>query len=479
MKLCPAARTDSYKFGHFKQNRPGTIRISSYIEARGTDKPWTEMVFSGIQYYQKEYLSEPYFSSLEEIKYLEDRTKKHGLSFNTESAKHILNKHGGYLPFRIQALPEGMVVPLRTPLVQVVNTDDMAAPWVPYIETGLLRAIWYPTTVATLSFHCKRTIKEYMLSTAGHVEGIDFKLQDFGARGVSSSESAQIGGMGHLLNFKGSDTFEAIEMIAMHYGEDMAGFSIDAAEHSTVTSFGGPEYEREAYRHLISTLSGSNKPFAIVSDSYDLYSAITNIYGTDLKSQIEALKLINSTLVVRPDSGNPVLVVSDTIELLMSKFGYTLNQKGYKVLPNFIRVIQGDGINEVSIRLILEEMKRRGLSAENITFGMGGALLQGVNRDTLQFAMKSNEAINETFNNGQPYPIFKQPKTDSGKSSKKGRQAVVLGNEQYNVRVLPEAEWLAENNSTSYNLLEDVYLNGENVRLDTFANMRARVESAL
>jgi nicotinamide phosphoribosyltransferase len=423
-------------------------------------------------------MSEPFFKDKEEIKYVESRWKKHGLPFNTESALHILNKHGGYLPLRIQALPEGMVVPLRTPLVQVKNTDPLAAPWVPYIETGLLRAIWYPTTVATLSFQCKRIIRDYMIKTAGHTEGLDFKLHDFGARGTSSSESAQIGGMAHLLNFKGSDTFEAIEMIAEHYDEDMAGFSIDAAEHSTVTSFGGPGYERDAYLHLINQLSGTDKVFAIVSDSYDLYNAISNIFGVELKSQIEALKVINSTLVVRPDSGDPVIVVSDTIERLMDKFGYTTNAKGYKVLPPYLRVIQGDGINETSIRQILSVMQMKGLSAENIAFGMGGALLQGVNRDTLQFAMKSNEAINETFNGGKPYPIFKQPKTDSGKSSKKGRQAVIRETGKSNsIIVCPESEY--QKWSSDPNLLEDVYLNGEIIRLDTFANMRARAEAGL
>lgn len=480
MKLVAPARTDGYKFTHFKQYRPGTVKISSYIEARGTDKPWKDMVFAGIQYYLKEYMSQPYFTA-ENIKHMKARSVKYGLDFNDQSAEYILKYFGGYLPIEIQALPEGLVVPIGTPLVQVTNTDPAAAAWVSYIETGLLRAIWYMSTVATQSFQIKRVIKNSMMRTAGHTNGLEFKLHDFGARGASSSETAQIGGAAHLFNFQGSDTFEAIEMIAAYYGEDMAAFSIDAAEHSTVTSFGGPQYEEMAYEHLINVFGKKDKIFAIVSDSYDLYNAISNIYGTSLKAQVESLERIGSKLIIRPDSGDPVIVVSDTIERLMDAFGYTLNDKGYKVLPPYLGVIQGDGINETSIKQILSVMEMRRLSAENIAFGMGGALLQGVNRDTMQFAMKANEAQNTTFNDGKPYPVFKQPKTDAAKNSKRGRQVVVETNDHKSYMSLTEHEALEiyPTDLKNFNLLETVYLNGKIKRVDTLANIRTRVNSAL
>jgi nicotinamide phosphoribosyltransferase len=44
-----------------------------------------------------------------------------------------------------------MIAPSSVPLAQVVNTDPRM-PWLAtFIETALLRAIWYPTTVGTLS----------------------------------------------------------------------------------------------------------------------------------------------------------------------------------------------------------------------------------------------------------------------------------------------------------------------------------------
>lgn len=476
MKVRLSSRSDSYKWTHFLQNRPGTKYISSYIEARGVEKGrnWKRTVMAGATYYLREYMSEPLVKK-GDIERLERRMAKHGVSYNVEGWKHILDKHGGYAPVEIQAIPEGEVVPLRTPLVQLVNTDP-AVPWIGgWLETQLLRAIWYPTTVATLSFHIKLIIARYMMETAGHTDGIDFKLHDFGARGCSSSETAQIGGAAHLFNFKGTDTFEAVEMLEEYYSEDMAGFSVDAAEHSTITSFGGKEHEQQAYEHIIKAFGRDNKLFSIVSDSYDLFGAINNIYGGPLKAQIQDLGKRGAKLVVRPDSGDPVTIVTDTILALMDKFGYTVNQKGFKVLPSYLGVLQGDGINEQSIEAILSYMKQNGLSAENIVFGMGGQLLQGVNRDTLKFAMKASAAKNETFNNGEWYDVVKAPKTDAGKASFGGRHAVLKFHDFGTYyQTVKEEEVLGRNN-----ILLPIYKDGKILKLETLADIRQRVAEAL
>ena len=55
---------------------------------------------------------------------------------------------------------------------------------------------------------------------------------------------------------------------------------------------------------------------------------------------------------------------------------------------NNVRLIQGDGVNEHTIRTILGGFQAYGWSADNIAFGMGGALLQQIDRDTQKFAMK-------------------------------------------------------------------------------------------
>lgn len=460
MQVASLSRVDSYKNGHHLQRRIGTAFVSSYIEARGVEagRNWKETVFAGMDGYLKEYLDKPLVTR----KSLDRMTKRvalHGTSFNVDMWEHILTRYDGFAPVQVQALPEGSVVPLRTPLVQIVNEDPKCEALGSWLETQMLRSIWYPTTVATLSFHVKRIIAHYMDMTAGHREGLDFKLHDFGARGVSSSESAQIGGAAHLMNFMGTDTFESLEYLSELYGEDdIFGYSVDAAEHSTVTSFGGPLYELEAYEHLLGTFGNTpGKLFSVVSDSYDHYGACRDLFGGKLKDRIVALGDIGSKLVVRPDSGDPVIVVIDTLEILGQQFGFTLNQKGYKVLPPYIGVLQGDGINETSIRQILAQMMISGWSAENIVFGMGGQLLQGVNRDTLKFAMKASAAMNPHFNNGEWYDVVKSPKTDSGKKSFGGRLAVVKSGDEY--KTIPESQLAIFNINAPIipNLLETVY----------------------
>jgi nicotinamide phosphoribosyltransferase len=144
--------------------------------------------------------------------------------FNRAGWQYILDTYNGYLPLEIQAVPEGSVVATHNVLVQVQNTDANCAWLTSYIETALLRAVWYPTTVATVSYQCKQVIARYLAATADSMDGLLFKLHDFGARGASSEETAALGGMAHLVNFMGSDTVNAIVAARRYYQEPMAGF---------------------------------------------------------------------------------------------------------------------------------------------------------------------------------------------------------------------------------------------------------------
>jgi nicotinamide phosphoribosyltransferase len=294
--------------------------------------------------------------------------------------------------------------------------------------------------------------------TADSSDGLVFKLHDFGARGATTEEAAAIGGVAHLVNFWGTDTISGIMAARRYYNAEMAGFSIPAAEHSTITAW-GKDGEIAAYENMLDQFSGPGKLVAVVSDSYDLWNAIDNIWGGELKEKVEAT---GGTLVVRPDSGNPVEVVTETIERLILKFGYETNSKGYRILPACIRVIQGDGVNEESIADILRAMEARGLSADNIAFGMGGALLQKVNRDTMQFAMKASAAKV----NGDWRDVYKDPVTDHGKRSKKGRLAVIEP-EPGVYKTIPEDEL-----GSQKNILEIVYRNGKLIRELNFEEVR-------
>lgn len=451
--------TDSYKTSHYVQYPEGTEYVSSYIESRGGR--FEQTLFFGLQMFLKEYLLRPV--GRDDIDEAEAVCALHGVPFNRAGWDALVNTLGGRLPLEIEAVAEGSLVPTRNVLLQVVNTDPRFAWLTSYIETALLRAIWYPSTVATLSRACRELIAGYLADTADDLSGLPFKLHDFGARGASSEETAALGGAAHLVNFMGTDTLSAVLAARRYYGAEMAGFSIPAAEHSTITAW-GRDGEVSAYANMLKQFAGPGKLVAVVSDSYDLYNAIDHLWGETLRDWVQQS---GGTLVIRPDSGNPVEVVPEAIERLMARFGSRVNQRGYRVLPDCLRVIQGDGIALDSIGRILAAMKQRGLSADNIAFGMGGALLQQVNRDTQQFAMKASSICIA----GSWRDICKAPATDPAKRSKAGRLALVREDGAYRT-IARDAL------GTRRNELVPVYRNGELLQEWSFDEIRARAAAA-
>lgn len=451
---------DSYKTSHYLQYPENTTAVSSYIESRGGQ--FKKAVFFGLQMFIKEYLTTPITDAdIDEAKII---FEAHGVPFNESGWRYIVDTYNGYLPIEIEALPEGSVVPVKNALVQVINTDPNCAWLTSYVETALLRAIWYPTTVATVSWSCRQIIEEYMQETADNQEGVPFKLHDFGARGATSEEAAAIGGAAHLVNFMGTDTISGVLAARRYYNTEMAGFSIPAAEHSTITSW-GRDNEADAYANMLKQFSGPGKVVAVVSDSYDLWNAIENIWGDELKEKVQRS---GGTLVVRPDSGDPINIVTETVERLMNNFGYEVNDKGYRVLPSYIRVIQGDGVSLQTIEAILAAMKLRKQSAENVAFGMGGELLQKVNRDTMKFAMKASAAMV----GGLWRDVYKDPITDAGKRSKKGRLAVIQ--DENGVVKTIRSQDLGE----KINLLQPVFRNGQLLTEYDFEEVRRNAQSA-
>jgi nicotinamide phosphoribosyltransferase len=448
---------DSYKYSMFNQYPEGTTFVFSYIESRGGE--WDKTVFFGLQAYIKEYMLKPV--TMEDIDVAEALITAHGEPFYREGWEYIVREYGGKLPVLIKAVPEGSVIPGKNILVSIVNTDPKCFWLTTFLETALLRAVWYPTTVATNSYETKKIIRKYLEKT-GDPALIDFKLHDFGARGVSSMESAAIGGAAHLVNFKGTDTVAALLFAREYYNAGIAGFSVPATEHSTITSWGRWN-EKEAYRNMVKKNGKPGGIVSVVSDSYDIYNAC-EIWGSLKEEVIES----GATLVVRPDSGDPATVVLECLKILEKHYGSYVNDKGYKVLNN-VRVLQGDGINHHTIRQILEAVTNFGdYSADNVVFGQGGALLQQVNRDTLKFAMKCSAA----FINDEWVDVFKDPITDQGKKSKKGVLMLVKTEEGYATVRASEYAGMYEN------VLEPVFMDGKLLRDQTFEEIREIAKKA-
>ncbi|QBX06526.1 nicotinamide phosphoribosyl transferase [Burkholderia phage BcepSaruman] len=457
-----ALDTDSYKWSHSEQLPAGVQFASSYCSAR-SDKEYRASIFFGLQAELRNIVANPL--TREQVEEARDIAMAHSGTFPYEQFMRIVNEHGGLPPVSISALPEGTLVPNHVPYYQVRNTAPGFAELGQFMETRLLRAVWYATAVATLSWHIKQDLRAFLNRTCDDPESaVKFMLHDFGARGASSVQTAALGGMAHLVNFLGTDTVPALVAAHRYYDETAAGFSIPAMEHFTVTSW-GRDREADAYSNMIDKFGGEGRVYACVSDAYDIYNAVDNIWGKQLKEKVLSK---GGRVVIRPDSGDPVSVVLYCVKSLAASFGVNVNSKGFKVLHPSVRVIQGDGVNRDSIIAILRALELHGFSAENVAFGMGGALLQATNRDVLGHAQKASAVTNgrEAWTG-----IMKDPITASSKKSLKGHLAVVR-NESGILEVIQSSELGAREN-----ILRTVYEDGKLFNEQTFSEVRAAAEA--
>jgi nicotinamide phosphoribosyltransferase len=453
-----ASDTDSYKLSHFLAYPEGTDSMMSYIESRGGD--FDETVFFGLQLILKEYFSEK--MTMAQVENMKAFAEAHGEPFNYEGWKYIVEKYDGIIPIKVRAVPEGTVVPVKNVLCTIETTvpDPMVFWAVSYFETKLLR-IWYTITVATLSREMKKVIMASLRRTSDDPEGqIGFGLLDFGSRGCTTMEQVAFGGAAHLVNFLGSDSIAGIMAANIAYNSKMSGFSVPATEHSVMCAW-GKDREAESFEHMIDTFS--NFPIiSVVSDTWNIFEACEkwNLLADKIKDS-------GKTLVVRPDSGNHVEVLSKMYPILEKGFGSIVNSKGYKVLNN-VKILWGDGIEFTTVQTILDAVTNMGYSTETIILGSGGGLLQKVNRDTQKFAMKCSSIRL----NGEWVNISKDPITDPGKTSKKGRLTLVKNEESGDM-------WTAQlpfspSNPYIKEVLVDVWENGELLQEWTFDEVRNR-----
>ncbi|KAG8142648.1 putative Nicotinamide phosphoribosyltransferase-like protein [Naja naja] len=298
--------TDSYKVTHYKQYPPNTSKVYSYFECREKKTEnsklrkvkYEETVFYGLQYTLIKYLQGRVVTK-EKIQVAKEVYKEHFQDdvFNETGWNYILEKYDGRLPIEIKAVPEGFVIPRGNVLFTVENTDP--------------NCYWLTNWI----------------------------------------ETAGIGASAHLVNFKGTDTVAGIALIKKYYGtkDPVPGYSVPAAEHSTITAW-GKDHEKDAFKHIVTHFS--SVPVSVVSDSYDIYNACEQIWGEDLRHLIES-RSAEAPLIIRPDSGNPL----DTV----------------------LKIVEG--------------MKKQKWSIENIAFGSGGALLQKLTRDLLNCSFKCSYVV--------------------------------------------------------------------------------------
>lgn len=462
--------TDSYKHSHFSQFPKGAVNAYIYGEAR-SHKVYDHTLFIGLRYIIAKYLTKEI--TIDDIDDAEDLAKAHGVPFNRAGWIKIWGVYDGILPLTIKAVPEGTLVPNGNPFFTVELTqDDEDLVWLPSWCEDLLMKVWYPCNVATRSYYVKKMLLENAKLTEDVVtpEMVDFMFHNFGDRGASSVESAGIGGMAHLMVFKGTDNFNSLNYIKHYYGDDTdipAGFSIPASEHATTTSW-GKDYEFDMVMNHLEV----HKKYplaAAVGDSYDIINFTNKVTSGDFLLKIESDEY--PTFVIRPDSDDPRNVIPEILNIIeANNVSYTVNKKGYRLLNKY-RIIWGDGIDMRMMQDILSILHMRKYSILNQAFGSGGWLMQQHDRDTSGWAIKCS---NITFSDGEEREVYKSPIGDASKASKRGKVTLwhTSTTDSYFTGLI------GENTTELTCMLEPVYVNGW-VKRYSYADIRKRVNDTL
>jgi nicotinamide phosphoribosyltransferase len=487
---------DFYKISHRAMYPQGTEVVYSTWTPRATRvKNVNQVVHFGAQAFIKEYLidmfQEHFFSRPKDEVIAEyARIIKFTLGEQNPETKHLEDLHDlGYLPLSIKALPEGTIVPIRVPVLTIQNTDPRFFWLTNFIESLASSELWQPCTSATLAREYKRMFDRFAMETVGDTSFTPFLGHDFSMRGMSSLRSAILSGMGHMAaGFVGTDTIPAIPALEYYYGanieKELVGTSVPATEHSIQCAYS------DDYAYLKRMLSEVHPSgiVSIVSDGFDFWGVVRPGDGVvaQLKAEIMARKgsPIVDKVVIRPDSGDPVLIVcgdpdatpgtpeyKGAVECLWETFGGTMSPKGYKLLDSHIGLIYGDAITLARAEEIMERLKAKGFASINVVFGIGSYTYQYNTRDTFGFALKSTLCVI----NGQEKQIFKDPKTDNGiKKSQKGR-VVVLKDAKEGYKFM---DGFGLNDQVAGDQLREVFRDGKVLVQDTLAEIRARIASA-
>lgn len=464
MRRNPILDVDSYKLFHKFAYPPGLKHVYSYAESRGGE----DALFFGTQGFLRDVLSQQV--TPEDIDEAEEFAALHGLPFPRADWVAIVEDYDGYLPLEIRALDEGSLVPARTPMLTVVNTDERF-PWLTsYIETAFLRHMWYSTTVATRIFHMRQEIADVWRRFADGVSNpnFPFALLDFSSRGCAGYDANELGGAAYLAMFMGSDSIPAVRYANRYYNSAMSGFSVPALEHSVMCSW-GPEREEECFKNAIEQAAelaktkGTAPIISCVADTWNVFEAAKMIARL-----APIAKAGGVTVVFRPDSGTPDEILPEVLAILAEGFGGEY-QKNLYVLDG-CKVLWGDGINrDTHLRPFMVAVSR-GFSPVSILTGSGGGLMQAnLDRDTLQFAFKASAVEDANGWRG----IAKDP-LHSNKKSKKGR-FVVLDHPGYPTTAYEGAEYPDFQFDDPHNALKLRWRNGVEFNPTTLDEIRARV----
>ena len=461
---------DTYKTCHDRMYPNSLNTLVSYWVPRKSmfqNEENQKMVFFGLQAFIQEYLVEYFDKNFFKVP-LEDVLATYRKYLNIQLGEgnydidKIVNLHNlGYLPLRIDAIPEGSKVNMGIPCIRVTNTNKNFAWLVQWIECILQSELWKTCNHATIGN------MYYKISKYWYEKNVDSNIDprmafaDFGMRGMSCMNEAVRCSAAWLLSANKTSSIPALPYIDKYYDADCSFNHIGIGAVSTEHSVMGANYaldgdERTFVKRLLTELY-PNSSFSMVSDTYDYWNMVNNIIPS-LKDEVLAH---NGKLLVRPDSGDQYETVINTVLSLWDTFGGDLNTKGYKVLNPHIGVILGDN---------------------NVIFGVGAfcftAIFEGdkmiVNtRDTWGVAMKATYG---QFGDKE-LMIYKDPKTDTDNLKKSHKGLIFVERDGDNFKATDGFLYNTyfEYAQTHESAMRAVFIEGKMVNRESFTTIRERL----
>ena len=476
---------DTYKNTNPDAMPEGLIKLTSYITPRKSMfKNIDKVVFFGLQEFIQEFLidlvNETFFKRdkeevLAEYKsYLDTQIGEQSYDLSRIAALHDL----GYLPIKMKALPEGSLVNMGVPCIELTNTHPDFAWVVQWIECIAQSELFGTCNWATMAHEYRKLANDFYEKTTDGANPA-MAMADFGFRGLGVDNGIRASSS-WLLSFDKTSTIPAMQYIDKMYNAECAknhiGMGAVSLEHATVCSnLAICETEENLLRRLLTTVY-KDTSFSYVSDSFDYWSLVNDTLPKLKKEIMEH----NGKFLVRPDSGDIVEISVKTVQKLYEIFGGTTNSKGYKELNPKVGIIYGDGCQYTKIEEIWTKLEKLGFAADTILFGVGAFSFTAMctpkdgmvclTRDTFGFAMKSTDCVI----NGKEYTIQKNPKTDQNhlKKSHKGLCCVTKDGDDYVCHDGYTSETLPADN-----LLRTVYRDGQFVRTTNFADIRERLNA--
>lgn len=431
LDMNPMLLCDTYKAVHNLMYPENLETLVSYLVPRKSyfEKPENQkMVWFGLQAFIKQYLVDYFnknFFEKSEDEIVETYTKAMDVQLDgAYKLDHIIDLHRlGYLPLKINALPEGSKVNMGVPCIELTNTIIGYAWLVQWVECLLQVELWKICNDATIGDMYYRLAKYWYDKNADADLDPRNAFSNFDMRGDDCLEVAPRTAAAWLLSSNKTSTVPSLPFIDKYYMANTSynriGVGAISTEHSVISCANAIGMDEEALLKKFLTDTFKDKSFSFLGDTYDYWNIVNNIVP-NCKKEILAH---NGKLLIRPDSGDMLEITIGTIQKFWDVFGGTINSKGYKVLDPHIGLIYGDGCTLNQLRKIWKKLDEMGFAANNVVFGIGAFCFKAVfegdklvvnTRDMYGCAMKATYGVV----GGKEIFIYKDPKTDTNKLKK-------------------------------------------------------------